>query len=152
MVPCLLFAAGRVLLLAGPAFAQGSDPGRMVAAPRNLDAVWGYALQPPSGDEGGGREDSLSQREPKPTQQQQPPGGALLPPGGASFPDSAKKTSTFGNPMGDTLTARFMGEHHAQETGPPPPGARRGILGIHPIAILVGLIALDVFVVTVAGK
>jgi hypothetical protein len=39
-----------------------------------------------------------------------------------------------------------------QDAAAPPPGARRGVLGLHPLFILVGLIALNIFVVTVAGK
>jgi len=53
----------------------------------------------------------------------------------------------------DSLSMASPGmRSNAQETVAAPPGARRGVLGLHPLFILVGLIALNIFVVTVAGK
>ena len=153
-----MHVAGSISVPPESARAEGGDaPGHAVQAPADAVALLDYLMQPPGGDGSGGEEDSVPRIE-RPTQGGQPQtqqpssGGTFHPPGGSAAPDSAKRTSPFNNPnFGDTLTAGF-GQHRAQETAPPPPGARRGVLGLHPLAILVGLIALDIFVVSVAAK
>ena len=151
-----MLVAGSISVPPESARAEGGDA-HAVQAPADAVALLDYLMQPPAGNEGGGEEDSVPRIE-RPTsggqqQTQQPSsGGTFHPPGGSAAPDSAKRTSPFNNPnFGDTLTAGF-GQHRAQETAPPPPGARRGVLSLHPLAILVGLIALDIFVVSVAAK
>jgi hypothetical protein len=64
-----------------------------------------------------------------------------------AFPDSAARKDTA------TVIPTSPGSLPAV-SGPPHPAAkpRRGVLGIHPIALLVGMIALHVFVVGLANK
>src|SRR5204863_8795449 len=85
-----------------------------------------------------------------------PPPGSIPPvttqPGGGTVPDTVRN-SLWNKAREESLRAAIPGMRgNTQETAPPSPGARRGVLGLHPMFILVGLIALDIFVVSVAGK
>ena len=114
----------------------------------------------------GGEEDSM---ETKPLEPAEPKGGtppanqpipSKLPPG-FSLPDTARAhpDSSFSFPGGNAAVSESIGP--ASSVLPFPGGAaaprtpaktRRGIMGLHPIALLAGLIAFHIFVVTVAGK
>jgi len=107
-------------------------------------------VQLPGDGEGDGSPDSGTQIEhPIP----QGGGGTVTTqPGGGTVPDSVKN-SLWNKALEESLRMRSPGmRSNTQETAAPPPGARRGVLGLHPMFILVGLIALNIFVVTVAGK
>jgi hypothetical protein len=75
-------------------------------------------------------------------------------------PDTtAHADSTHAFPGGDPAALETLGAGSGFHTFPtggaartPVARARRGVLGIHPLAILVGLVALDVFIVKFAGK
>ena len=149
--PVLLLVIGVGLVFPGSA---GARPWRSVQAPPETIALVDFLMQPhprgtPGGDEGdttGNIEKPIDTGSPvvNPTPSKQP--------GGGSVPDTAR-TSFFNRAQEESLRMALPGmRSNTQDTAPPPPGARRGVLGIHPLAILVGLIALDIFVVTVAGK
>ena len=154
----LTFVAGSVPFFPGSAWARDAkSPWRSVTAPADVVALADYIIQPPGGDEGppeiGG--DSLREKEPPPGN----PGAntPFIPPGngpGFSIPDSVKARSSSTNPnYADTLAPGSPGgQFHPAATSAPPPGARHGVLGIPPLALLAGLLALHIFVVTVAGK
>jgi hypothetical protein len=82
---------------------------------------------PPSPTWGGTVPDSVSHRQ--------------APPPSITFPGTA-----------DTLSPTSPSYPRSAGTAPSTASSRRGILGIHPIALIAGLIALHIFVVTVAGK
>jgi hypothetical protein len=152
---CFAWIAGAIWALAGTASAAPASHSRhATAAPGNLLTLSNYVMQPP-GDVGEGDgdvvKDSTGARkvlEPKvqqtgadtaPTQPTKPPAWA--------FPDSAAR--------GDSATVIPTSPASLPAvSGPPHPAAkaRRGVLGIHPIALLVGMIALHVFVVGLANK
>jgi len=142
-----------------------SRPWRSVSAPTNVLTLSDYVMvassdQPDPGV--GGDEDSTDAqpREPEtkggtpPTNQPTPPN---LP---FSVPDTAKShgDSSFSFPGHNPAASETIGP--ASPILPFPGGAaartpvktRRGIMGLHPIALLVGLVAFHIFIVTVAGK
>ncbi len=129
-------------------------PWRLTAAPAEFSEILALA-QPPTGEQ---TDQPDSEREiPLPK-------GGLNNPTTPTTPTTETKQPTFSLP--DTMT---HGNPAALETlGPPtanrnlpagnaapqPAAAhhRRGLLGIHPIALLVGLVALHIFVVTTVVK
>jgi hypothetical protein len=91
----------------------------------------------------------------EPTPQNQPSQGT--PSNQPSF--SQQDTTRHHSFPGDTTAPETIGPgsaFHAFPTGGNPSASsapvRRGFLGVTPIAILVGLVALHVFIVSVAGK
>jgi hypothetical protein len=144
----VLLACGVVLSAAASSAAEvtGTPGGRAwhsVSAPATLLALSDYVMQPP-GDEGGGEEDTPDTTRPFIEKKDQPP-ATPPPPATQSFPGGNQAPfETLGAPTTQSLPT--AGGYSA----PPPPGGkhRRGIIGLHPLALLVGLVALHIFVVT----
>jgi len=145
--------AGAIWVSAGTASAApASHSPHATAAPGNVLTLSDYVMQPP-GDEGDDEvvKDSTGTR-PKvlePTAQQTgadtvPTRQTPIKPPAWAFPDSAARTDTT-NVIPTSLPAPSAGAHPAAKP-------RRGVFGIHPIALLVGMIALHVFVVGLATK
>jgi len=166
-LPVLVLAAGAVSIHASSGRAEAEPrpgaearPWRSVLAPAEAVALSDYLsrasdLQPPGGGEGDGSPDTGTQIEHPIPQGGSSQGGnppVTTQPGGGTVPDSVKN-SLWNRAREESLRAVIPGmRSNTQETAAPPPGARRGVLGLHPMFILVGLIALNIFVVTVAGK
>jgi len=145
--------------------APTARPWRSVSAPRTTLALLDYAMQPPGDTEGGGEGDTI--RPPKepnlpaegeqPKNQQQPP---PTPPPAFSLPDTARHGDSIrsfpgGNPAAlETLGPGSMNRPNSGTPAASTPHVheRGGILGLHPIALLVGLIALHIFIVTKVVK
>jgi hypothetical protein len=146
------WVAGAIWASAGTASAAPASHSRHGTAPGDVLTLSNYVMQPP-GDEGDGDvvRDSTGTRpkvlEPPvhstgadtvPTQPIKPPAWA--------FPDSARNDTAAVTTTSPTSQAALPAGPH------PSPKTRRGVLGIHPIALLVGMIALHVFVVGLATK
>ncbi len=95
--------------------------------------------------------------EPTPTTNQQPSGN----PNFNKSDTTSRANSTKSFPGGDSTALETLGPGSGVQAFPTAniprptaaaPRARRGVLGIHPLAILAGLVALHIFIVTVAGK
>jgi hypothetical protein len=111
-------------------------------------------------DPGGGGEDTARAKEPKGFGE----GGQTTPPlpdngAGFSFPTGASRADSAAWFQKDKLfgldTVPDM--RPPTPTGPPvveKPGVkpRRGIVGLHPLALLAGLVAFHIFIASVAGK
>lgn len=144
---------------------RASRPWRSVTAPALVLTLSNYVMQPP-GEPGGGDEDvpdTARVFEPRtPAPQPGAPGGTPTTPFQPKFniPDTTSRHSDSlfsvpGRAPVETIgpaTTILPAPSSTQPSRPPGARARRGILGVHPLAILVGLIALHIFVVTVAGK
>jgi hypothetical protein len=164
----LALVAGSMLVSSGKAEAssgRASRPWRSVSAPALVLTLSDYVMQPPGNVPKEGEVDTLENEPPPRFPETKPPvGGPTTPfepkfniPDTTSRPD-ARHDSLFSVPgrapvetIGPATTILPV-PSSTQPSRPPGPRARRGILGVHPLAILVGLIALHIFVVTVAGK
>ncbi len=152
---CFTWIAGAIWVSAGTASAApASHSPHATAAPANVLTLSDYVMQPP-GDEGddGVVKDSTGTR-PKVLEPPVPTGADTVPtrptpikPPAWAFPDSAARTDTTNviPTSPGNVPAPSAGSHPAVKP-------RRGVLGIHPIALLVGMIALHVFVVGLATK
>jgi len=131
----------------------------MTSAPADGPAL--LALAPPSGRTLPGGGDSTGAAEPKipptnqPTSQQPPP----LKQPTFTLPDTAHGGGSRSFPGGDSTALETLGPGTpvhafptAGTTAVPGPHVRRGFGGLTPVAILVGLIAFHIFIVSVAGK
>jgi hypothetical protein len=163
----LALVAGSMLVSSGKAEAssgRASRPWRSVVAPALVLTLSDYVMQPPGGDEEVPDTARVFER-PTPAPQPGAPGGTPTTPFQPKFniPDTtsrhdSRQDSLFsvpGRAPVETIapaTTILPVPSSTQPSRPPGPRARRGILGVHPLAILVGLIALHIFVVTVAGK
>jgi len=122
--------------------------------------ILAQATQPRLRPPGGGPDSSGTGEVPEnkiPTTQSQPP------PTGGNQPSFNQPDTTHHAPPrsfpGDTTAPETIGPgsaFHAFPSGGTPSSSaapvHRGFLGVTPIAILVGLVALHVFIVSVAGK
>jgi hypothetical protein len=152
----VLLACGVALSAAASSAADvtGAPGGRAwhsVSAPATLLALSDYVMQPQPDDEGGGEEDTTNTDRPTFEKKDQPP---------ANQP-TGQQPATQSFPGGNQAPFETLGAPSSQSvpTGgtyspPPPPGGkhRRGIIGLHPLALLVGLVALHIFVVTKVVK
>ncbi len=107
----------------------------------------------------GGEEDTSDVPEPDKEFKTQPGDNKGVPTTnwGGTVPDSTNHRqsppTTFpGVGTSDTLSPASSSTPRSAGTATSTTSSRRGLLGIHPIALIAGLIALHVFVVTVAGK
>ncbi|HMI30818.1 MAG TPA: hypothetical protein VK527_03695 [Candidatus Limnocylindrales bacterium] len=143
---------------------RASGQWRAVAAPADLLTLSDYVLHAP-GDQpepGEGEDVPDTHRVFEPPRPPAEPG--VPPPGGnppGTFRPSFDSLTTRGR--GDSLfkaapvetigpSTNLLPPPSGAGAAPPGPQARRGILGVHPLALLVGLIALHIFIVTVAVK
>jgi hypothetical protein len=164
----LLLVLGSVLALRGNAAASGVSrrvPWRSTSAPADAPTLLAFATeQPDSVPGGGGVGDTTGiEKEPKPILEPSLPPANQPPPSSSpsfSLPDTVtRRDSTRSFPGGNAAPPETIRPGPAISTfptgrGTPAPAApaRRGLLGIHPIAILVGLIVLDIFIVKLASK
>jgi hypothetical protein len=159
----LVLVAGSTLVSSGTAEAvsgRASRPWRSVTAPPVLLALSNYVMQPDPGEGGEGDttdvEPPIKEHEPPP----QPTGsGQPKPlPGFSTQDTTTRRDSMFSTPglapvetIGPSTTILPV----PSAAGPPRPlgvKGRHGVFGVPPLVLLVGLIALHVFVVKVAGK
>ncbi len=123
-----------------------------------------YVVQPP-GDEdhqaGDPGEKVVEPKEPPPgSQQTKPTPPQEVPPAwGASIPDTGGRSDSMAWFQSDKIIGldSLPGEaapaiETAHAAGVPGAKPRRGVLGLHPLALLAGLVAFHIFIVTVAGK
>ncbi|HEY2923565.1 MAG TPA: hypothetical protein VGJ98_01205 [Candidatus Eisenbacteria bacterium] len=138
--------------------APASRPSRSVSAPADVLTLVDYVMQPPGEPEpgeGGEEDEPTEPREPKEPSTDQP---TPLPPPAPKFDVSdtliQRSDSVRSSPFDSTGTVirPISAAPGPAATATPGVKPRRGILGLHPLALLVGLIALHVFVVTAAGK
>lgn len=141
--------------------APAPRPWRSVSAPAAVLTLADHVMQPDLPETGeGGEEDTtdlpeLRERDAPPASQP-----TFTPPGtgpGFSIPDTSRSRSdsvlTFpGGAAGFDSMGSAIGKSSGGTAAPPGAKPRRGILGLHPTALLVSLVALHIFVVTVAGK
>jgi len=136
--------------------APGGRPWRMTSAPAADGPTLLAFLAPPSGRPlpEGGEGDTTRTSEPKTTTQQTPTTNQ------APF-DTTHSAARKSFPGGDSTALETLGPGSAIHTfptgGAAAPNAagahgRQGFLGLTPIAILAGLIALHVFIVSTVGK
>ena len=150
-----VWIAGAIWISAGTAWAApASHSWYVTAAPGNVLALSDSTMQPPGGipagdDEGDSTDVPLPRNRfkepetPAPTDTLPPP--RIKSPTWA-FPDSTMRSDSM------TVSPNSTGSA-AGGSGTNPPGkVRRGVFGIHPIALLVGMVALHVFIVGVATK
>ena len=141
---------------------RASRPWRSVAAPADLLTLSDYVLQAPGDQpepgEGEGDVPETSRiLEPQTPPPQPTPGGNQPDPFRPRFDiqDTAgRRDSLFKAAPVETIgpPSNLLPLPSSAGSAPPGPRARRGVLGIHPLALLVGLIAFHIFIVTVAGK
>jgi len=139
---------GILLFLVVPRIAHA----RMTGAPPHRDEMLAFATQPDPGDT-----DStgvgIEKHEPKGTTTETPPPQNL--PHNPAFdrPDTSKAGGFNSAPL-ETLGPSTTNRNFGNPTTPLPAAShvRRGIFGVHPLAILVGLVALHIFVVTSVVK
>ena len=133
--------------------ASASHSCRATAAPATMLTLADYVMQPPEGGpEGEPKDKNIEPKAPEPPEtpasQDTVPQRIQLP--AWASPDSTVRSQPA---AGDTL-----GPHSAglpfPASGAARPGVkpRRGVFGLHPIALLVGVIALHIFVVGLASK
>jgi hypothetical protein len=162
IVICL---TGILFMLPGGAAASsesGKRPWRLTSAPADASTLLAMATeQPEPGEVSDVPRDSTRTRidnGTQPTNQQ--PSQNKTPT--FALPDTTSRAnSTKSFPGGDSTAVETLGPSSAIQGFPTAniprptaaaPRARRGVLGIHPLAILAGLVALHIFIVTVAGK
>ena len=159
-------AAGSILVSSGKAEAssgRASRPWRSIAAPAVVAlALSDYVMQPPNlPNPGEGGQEDTTDFEPKlPEPGTQPPAGNPQNPFQSKFskPDTAARHDSLFSVPGaapvETIgpSSMILPAPSAPPSRPPGVRTRRGIFGVHPLAILVGLIAFHIFIVTVAGK
>jgi hypothetical protein len=151
----VLLACGVALSAAASSAADvTSTPGGLtwhsVSAPATLLALSDYVMQPEPDSEGGGEKDTTDTGRPAPEPKNLPPANQP-PPTIQSFPGGNQAPfETLGAPT--TQSVPTGGSYSSPP--PPAPGGkhRRGIIGLHPLALLVGLVALHIFVVTKVVK
>jgi hypothetical protein len=138
--------------------AAGASPWRSVSAPPRTFALADYVMQPP-GTTGAGEDTSNTEppiKEPLPGQQN--PSTSLQQPGSlrdtVRAPDSKRALPGAQPAAVETIGPRSgLGPLPAvTSASAPPEHARHGIMGFAPIAILVGLVALHVLIVTAVAK
>jgi len=163
--PAAGFAASIALVIlgcvAGSAAVSEGAGRHSVLAPAGAGALSEYAMmvsieQP---DPGEGGEEDTSDTVPEKEFDTKPGTGVpttTTTPWGGTQPDSATHRQappsiTFPG-TADTLSPASSSTPRSAGAATSTTSSRRGILGIHPIALIAGLIALHIFVVTVAGK
>jgi hypothetical protein len=156
--PLLLLLSGLLL----PPHAAAAEkpvtvPWRSVHAPAEVSALLAFANQPP-GDEGdnGGQEDSVPKEITPPPNPNPTPSGSGTP--GFNQLDTSK-VSNKAFPGGNEAPLETLGagsnrpfQGGAPTALPTGPKLRRGLFGLHPMFLLVGLIAIHIFVVTTVVK
>ena len=156
-----LFAgiAAAICLSAGTAFAASPfHSSRATAAPSSLLALTDYSMQPPGEvPEGGDQGKDSTDVEPRIPEPQVSPAGQDTVPQQIHLPAWASPDSTGRGSrpaFGDTIGAQSVGLPFPASGGAAKPGAkpRRGVFGLHPAALLVGMIALHIFVVGLVSK
>jgi len=154
-------AALFVALAPRPGCAETSLPWRSVKAPAEPWELLAFAAQKPPGTLGGGETDTTGQQLPPPREVNPPttPPPTNTPPPSFNLPDTSRHADSIrafpggsGAPLetlGGPISRPFTG---ATSTSLPVGTHRRGLLGVPPLALLAGLIALHIFVVTKVVK
>ncbi len=164
LLGCVL---GSLLAPQGAAAASGkaaraARPWRSVSAPTTTLALLDYVMQPLP--DSGGEEEPDTSRAPR--EQNLPPAGEGQQPRNQpinqpSFgvPDTSRHGDSIRFPGGNPAALETLGPGSAipsipkaAASAPPPVKQRHGILGLHPLALLVGLIAFHIFIVTSVVK
>ena len=115
-------------------------------------------VQPPEGEpepEDPKNTKILEPPEPKPGTQPPPQQTLDQPAFGGSIPDTGRTDSMAWFQQDKTIGLDSLPEEAAAATAVhagPVLKPRRGVIGLHPLALLAGLIAVHIFVITVAGK
>ena len=150
---CFAWIAGAIWISAGTASAAPARSWHVTAAPGNVLTLSDYVMQPPEdgGDDEVGDSTGVRSRVLEPpvtrTGTDTVPQQRIQRPAWDVVPDStARKDSMIVTPT--TTGSLPAAPGVAKPAGKP----RRGVLGIHPAALLLGMIALHVFVVGLATK
>jgi hypothetical protein len=147
----LLLGAAAVFGLARARHAAAEEkpvkqPWRSVSAPADVSTLLSFATDQTTDEGDEGQEDTTRTFEP-PIQPAPPPSGKQP---SFSLPDTGR--SGFKDAPLETLGAASNRPFQAPTPLPTGPKLRRGVFGLHPIFLLVGLLALHIFVVTTVVK
>jgi hypothetical protein len=130
----------------------------MTSAPADAPTLLAFLAPPPGRILPEGGEGDTTREVPPPNTQNTPTNTQNTPPN-FSLPDTSRRDTTRSFPGGDPAALETIGPSSSIRSFPtgtsssaPTIRGRRGLLGIHPLAILAGLIVLDVFIVKVASK
>ncbi len=157
---------GAAFVGAGTASAAPASPlWRATRAPGDLQSLFSYALQPPEGETPGENqveEDTTREFEPVvPTIETGPGGtqqpGQQPPPPAFALPDSTGRLdSLFAVPTRQAAPVETIGPQSSFLPAPTsqkqPVKSKRGVFGLHPAALIAGMVVLHIFIVGLATK